>query len=85
LENPLQQVLQGKDKSKVEQGKGRAQAAIDQCAIDDDINVPQSMAQNSNTNADGRIGLEQFCSCLRLAIVRESVTNFQGNVVACSL
>src|SRR5579863_550731 len=41
VDKSAEQILQGKDKAKVYEGQANSQAAVDQCAIDEDINVPK--------------------------------------------
>ena len=52
VDDPSEQVLQGEDKTKVDQDSDCGQRAIHQRAVDDDINVPQAGAQDSNPKCD---------------------------------
>jgi len=44
--------LQGNDEARVDQGQDTRQRAVDQGAVDNDINIPQPVAQHGDTECD---------------------------------
>src|SRR5579863_4623947 len=52
VEQPLKQRLQGNNEAKVQQGEQCSQAAIHQGAVDQQINVVESIAQNREPNRE---------------------------------
>ncbi len=51
--------LKADDQAEVNHGQQSGQAAIDQRAIDDDIDIPQPVAQNSDAHTKGNGRIEQ--------------------------
>ena len=52
VEHPLEQRLQRKNEAKVQQGQQSSQAAIHQCAIDQHVDIVESIAQNREPNGE---------------------------------
>ena len=52
VDDPPEQVLQSKDEAKVDQGQDSGQGAIDQRAVNDDIDIVQAVAQDRNAKRE---------------------------------
>ena len=52
VKQPLEQRLQGKNEAKIQQGEQSGQAAIHQCAIDQHVDIIQSIPQNREPNGE---------------------------------
>ena len=52
VDDPSEQVLQDKDETNINQGQDRGQAAIDERAIDQHVDVVQSIPQNREPNGE---------------------------------
>ena len=68
VDDPPQQVLQGKDKTNIDQSQQDRQRAIDERPIDQHVDVVQPIAQNREPNGerdekqgDGPDGNKKYC------------------------
>ena len=52
VDDPSEQVLQGKNETKVDQSQQNRQRAIDQRAIDQHVDIVESIAQNREPNGE---------------------------------
>ena len=53
IDDSPEQVLQGKDEAKVDRSKDAGKQAINQCLVDEDVNVPETRAQDGNDKTNG--------------------------------